>query len=216
MIRYLDRTSGSSGTGLPPPPRTEFEKLAAECAGLIEREVKTLESLVDEFSQFARFPTARLATADLNSIVDGALNLFHGRLEGITVRKDLAAGLPPVKADPELMRRVVANLIDNAAEAMESSMIRQLRVATRAESDGDAVVVEISDSGLGISPQDKERLFLPHFSTKERGTGLGLAIASRIVAEHNGTIRVEDNDPVGTKFLLRFPAAEIVTTAAQS
>ena len=215
MIRYLDRTS-STASGLPAPPRTEFEKLAAECAGLIEREVKTLESLVDEFSQFARFPTARLATADLNSIVSSALNLFQGRLEGITVRKDLAEWLPPVKADPELMRRVVANLIDNAAEAMESSTIRQLRVATRAESDGDAVVVEISDSGLGISPQDKERLFLPHFSTKERGTGLGLAIASRIVAEHNGTIRVEDNEPVGTKFLLRFPAAEIVTTAAQS
>jgi two-component system, NtrC family, nitrogen regulation sensor histidine kinase NtrY len=213
MIRYLDRTS--QDPGLPPASRTEFEKLAAECAGLIEREVKTLESLVDEFSQFARFPTARLAPADLNSIVAGALNLFQDRLEGITVRRDLAAGLPPVKADPELMRRVVANLIDNAAEAMEGSAIRQLRVATRAESEGDAVVVEISDSGHGISPQDKERLFLPHFSTKERGTGLGLAIASRIIAEHNGTIRVEDNLPVGTKFVIRFPAAEIVTSATQ-
>jgi two-component system, NtrC family, nitrogen regulation sensor histidine kinase NtrY len=211
MIRYLDRSASTQ----PPPARTEFEKLAAECADLIEREVKTLESLVDEFSQFARFPTARLAPADLNSIVASALNLFQDRLEGITVRRDLAAGLPPVKADPELMRRVVANLIDNAAEAMESSAIRQLRVATRAESEGDAVVVEISDSGHGISPQDKERLFLPHFSTKERGTGLGLAIASRIIAEHNGTIRVEDNLPVGTKFVIRFPAAEIVTSATQ-
>ncbi len=211
MIRYLDRSASAQ----PPPARTEFEKLAAECADLIEREVKTLESLVDEFSQFARFPTARLAPADMNSIVASALNLFQDRLEGITVRRDLAAGLPPVKADPELMRRVVANLIDNAAEAMESSAIRQLRVATRAESEGDAVVVEISDSGHGISPQDKERLFLPHFSTKERGTGLGLAIASRIIAEHNGTIRVEDNLPVGTKFVIRFPAAEIVTSATQ-
>jgi len=211
MIRFLDR----SATSQPEASRTEFEKLAAECAGLIEREVKTLESLVDEFSQFARFPTARLAPADLNSIVASALNLFQDRLEGITVRRDLAVGLPPVKADPELMRRVVANLIDNAAEAMESSAIRQLRVATRAESEGDAVVVEISDSGHGISPQDKERLFLPHFSTKERGTGLGLAIASRIIAEHNGTIRVEDNLPVGTKFVIRFPAAEIVTSATQ-
>jgi two-component system, NtrC family, nitrogen regulation sensor histidine kinase NtrY len=211
MIRFLDR----SATSQPEASRTEFEKLAAECAGLIEREVKTLESLVDEFSQFARFPTARLAPADLNSIVASALNLFQDRLEGITVRRDLAVGLPPVKADPELMRRVVANLIDNAAEAMESSAIRQLRVATRSESEGDAVVVEISDSGHGISPQDKERLFLPHFSTKERGTGLGLAIASRIIAEHNGTIRVEDNLPVGTKFVIRFPAAEIVTSATQ-
>ena len=88
------------------------------------------------------------------------------------------------------------------------------RVATRAESDGDAVEIEVSDSGHGISPEDKERLFLPHFSTKERGTGLGLAIASRIVAEHNGTIRVEDNLPTGVRFLIRFPAAEVSSTPA--
>ena len=81
-------------------------------------------------------------------------------------------------------------------------------MSTRAESDGDAVEIEISDSGHGISPEDKEKLFLPHFSTKDRGTGLGLAIASRIIAEHNGTIRVEDNLPVGARFLIRFPAAE--------
>jgi two-component system, NtrC family, nitrogen regulation sensor histidine kinase NtrY len=196
--------------------RSEFEKLAAECASLIEREVQTLESLVDEFSQFARFPSARLAPADLNSIVENALALFDGRLEGITVRKELAAALPPVKADPELIRRVLANLIDNAAEAMESSPLRYLRVTTRAESDGDAVEIEISDTGQGIPPADKERLFLPHFSTKERGTGLGLAIANRIVAEHNGTIRVEDNQPTGVRFVIRFPAIEVPAAPAQA
>lgn len=205
LMRYLDKTAA----GKPDTQRTEFEKMAAECAGLIEREVQTLESLVDEFSQFARFPSARLAPADLNPIVTGALELFRGRLDGITVRTDLAADLPPVKADPELLRRVLANLIDNAAEAMEGSAIRQLTLATRAEIDDDAVVIEISDSGQGISPEDKEKLFLPHFSTKHRGTGLGLAIASRIVAEHNGSIRVEDNLPTGAKFVIRFPAAEV-------
>jgi two-component system, NtrC family, nitrogen regulation sensor histidine kinase NtrY len=208
LLRHLDRTASLKSE----TARSEFEKLVAECAGLIEREVQTLESLVDEFSQFARFPAARLASADLNSIVSSALDLFHGRLDGITVKTELAATLPPVKADPELMRRVVANLIDNAAEAMEGSTIRRLRVATRVEGDGDAVEIEISDSGHGISPEDKERLFLPHFSTRERGTGLGLAIASRIIAEHNGTIRVEDNLPSGARFLIRFPAAEVVAT----
>ena len=208
LLRHLERTAPLKNQ----TARSEFEKLVAECAGLIEREVQTLESLVDEFSQFARFPSARLASADLNSIVSSALDLFHGRLDGITVKTELAATLPPVKADPELMRRVVANLIDNAAEAMEGSTIRRLRVATRVEGDGDAVEIEISDSGHGISPEDKERLFLPHFSTRERGTGLGLAIASRIIAEHNGTIRVEDNLPSGARFLIRFPAAEVVAT----
>jgi two-component system, NtrC family, nitrogen regulation sensor histidine kinase NtrY len=205
LLRYLDRSAAAN----PSVQRTEFEKLSAECAGLIEREVQTLESLVDEFSQFARFPAARLTPADMNSIVESALGLFHGRLDGIALSTDLANSLPSVKADPELIRQVVANLIDNAAESMEGSPIRRLRVSTRTESDGDAVVVEISDSGHGISPEDKEKLFLPHFSTKGRGTGLGLAIASRIIAEHNGTIRVEDNIPAGARFLIRFPAAEV-------
>ncbi len=199
LLRQLNRSGA---------PRGEFEKLTAECAGLIEREVQTLESLVDEFSQFARFPSARLGVASVNSIVEGALELFRDRLDGIVLRAELAEGLPPVKADSELLRQVVANLIDNAAEAMEGSPVRRLRVVTRAESDGDAVEIEISDSGHGISPADKGKLFLPHFSTKDRGTGLGLAIASRIVAEHNGTIRVEDNVPMGARFVIRFPAAE--------
>jgi PAS domain S-box-containing protein len=213
LLRHLERTPGARTDGA---ARSEFEKLVAECAGLIEREVQTLESLVDEFSRFARFPSARLAPADVNAIVSSALALFHGRLEGIAVRTDLAASLPPIKADPELLRRVIANLIDNAAEAMEGSAMRQLCVATRTESDGDAIEIEVSDSGHGISAEDKERLFLPHFSTKERGTGLGLAIASQIVTEHNGTIRVEDNLPVGARFLIRFPAAEVVATPAQA
>ena len=207
LLRYLDRASEAN----PGASRTDFEQMASECAALIGREVQTLKSLVDEFSQFARFPSARLAPSDLNQVISSALDLFHGRLEGITVRTNLAPVLPPVKADPELLRRVIANLIDNAAEAMEGSTIRQLTITTRAESDDDAVVVEISDSGHGISPHDKQRLFLPHFSTKDRGTGLGLAIASRIVAEHHGSIRAEDNSPVGTKFVIRFPALEVVT-----
>ena len=204
LLRYLDRTPAAKLGGA----RTEFERLATECAKLIEREVQTLESLVNEFSQFARFPAARLAPADLNAIVTSALDLFRDRLDGVTLRTELAPSLPPVKADPELMRQVIANLIDNAAEAMEGSPLRRLGVATRVDSDGDAVEIEISDSGHGISPADKDRLFLPHFSTKDRGTGLGLAIASRIIAEHNGTIRAEDNLPVGTRFVVRFPAVE--------
>ncbi|HXX70979.1 MAG TPA: ATP-binding protein [Candidatus Acidoferrum sp.] len=208
LLRHLERT-GSARPGL---VRSEFEKLVAECAGLIEREAQTLSSLVSEFSQFARFPAARLGPASVNSIVESALSRFDGRLEGITVSTDLAASLPLVKADPELMGQVIANLIDNAAEAMEGAAIRRLSVRTRAVADGDAVEIEISDSGHGISPEDKERLFLPHFSTKGRGTGLGLAIASRIVAEHNGTIRIEDNAPVGARFVMRFPAVEVAQT----
>ncbi len=206
LRRHLERPT----TG----PRTDFERLVAECACMIEREVGTLESLVDEFSQFARFPAARLAPSDLNAIVESALDVFRGRLEGVVLRTELAASLPPVKADAELLRRVLINLIDNAAEAMEDSTVRKLEVITRSDRDGDAVEIEVADSGHGISPEDKDKLFLPHFSTKERGTGLGLAIASRIVAEHNGTLRVEDNHPAGARMVIRFPTAEVPANSA--
>jgi two-component system nitrogen regulation sensor histidine kinase NtrY len=216
LLRHLDRhpsgqtngnkVAGANGNG---SGGGDLEKLVADCAGLIEREVHTLESLVDAFSQFARFPSARLSAEDLNAIVASAVELFHGRLEGIALKTDLAATLPPVRADRELLRRVVANLIDNAAESMEGSTIRRLRVATRVDAERETVEIEVADSGHGISPEDKEKLFLPHFSTKDRGTGLGLAIASRIIAEHNGTIHVEDNLPTGTKFIIRFPVAEV-------
>jgi signal transduction histidine kinase len=165
--------------------------------------------MVDEFSQFARFPTARLAPADTNEIVTGALAAFGGRLEGITVRTELTAGLPAVKADPELLRRVLVNLIDNAAEAMEGSARKELLLSTSLNGGGETVAIAVSDSGHGISPEDKDKLFLPHFSTKGRGTGLGLAIVGRIIAEHNGTIQVEDNFPVGARFVIQLPVVEV-------
>jgi two-component system nitrogen regulation sensor histidine kinase NtrY len=205
LLRHLGRSSPARRR----EDRSEWPGLVAECAGLIEREVQTLESLVNEFSQFARFPAARLAPADPNAIVAAALDVFHGRLDGIVLHRELAQGLPCVKADGELLRRVVVNLIDNAAEALEGAKLRRITVVTRLAAQGDAIEIEVSDTGHGISPEDKDRLFLPHFSTKERGTGLGLAIASRIVAEHHGTITVHDNQPSGAAFLIRLPAAEV-------
>jgi two-component system, NtrC family, nitrogen regulation sensor histidine kinase NtrY len=209
LKRFLERAE-------PAVPKTELGSLVAECAGLIEREAHTLESLVHEFSQFARFPSARLTPSDINQIVKGALALFQGRLDGVQVSTNLADQLPAVRVDEELLRRVLANLIDNAAEAMEDSKLRRLAVVTRLREEGDAVEIEISDTGHGISPEDKERLFLPHFSTKDRGTGLGLAIASRIVSEHNGSLRVEDNEPVGSRFIIRFPAIETAAVSASA
>jgi len=208
LSRYLDRSkSNPARSATPDPP--ELVRLVGECSSLIEREVTTLESLVSEFSQFARFPTARLSSAFPNEIVGEALAVFDGRLEGIRVRKDLAPNLPAIRADGELLRRVVVNLIDNAAESMEGSSIKELLLRTRFNADRETVEIIVADSGHGISPEDKDRLFLPHFSTKDRGTGLGLAIASRIMAEHHGSIRVEDNSPIGAKFILQLPVTEL-------
>lgn len=204
LMRQLDRSTSGQAAARDP----ELASLIGECAGLIEREVATLKSLVDEFSQFARFPAARLAPLDANAIVSGALDVFTGRLDGVTVRASYQEGLPPVKADAELLRRVLVNLIDNAAEAMEGATVRELNIATQTGRDGEMIEITVADSGHGISPEDKERLFLPHFSTRNRGTGLGLAIASRIISEHGGAIRVEDNSPVGARFVIKLPVAE--------
>ena len=210
MSRYLERNRANPAKNDPP----DLVRLVGECSSLIEREVRALETLVGEFSQFARFPTAKLSPAFPNEIVTDALAIFGGRLEGIHVRTDLAPDLPAIRADGELLRHVVVNLIDNAAESMEGSAVKELLLRTQFNSDRETVEIIVADSGHGISPEDKDRLFLPHFSTKDRGTGLGLAIASRIMAEHHGSIRVEDNYPIGARFILQLPMTEVASAPA--
>jgi signal transduction histidine kinase len=107
----------------------------------------------------------------------------------------------------------VVNLIDNAAEALENASRREIVVSTKVNSEAESVEICVSDTGHGISPEDKDKLFLPHFSTRDRGTGLGLAIAARIVAEHGGIIHVEDNLPAGSRFFVQIPVAELVTAS---
>ena len=183
----------------------ELKRVIQESYSLIQKEVEHLKRLVEEFSQFARFPKAQPVPSNLNQIVESALALFNGRLDGIHVRTDLAEDLPPVPVDADQFRRVFINLIDNAAAAMESSLVKELALATRLDSRREVVEAEISDTGCGVTSEDKEKLFLPYFSTKGRGTGLGLAIVNRIITEHNGTIRVEENRPVGTRFIIELP-----------
>jgi two-component system nitrogen regulation sensor histidine kinase NtrY len=210
LTRFLDRRAPGEITD---PLDPELTRLTQECSRLIEREVATLAQLVNEFSQFVRFPTAKLAPTNANTVIQEAVEVFSGRLDGITLKTSLADNLPPVRADGGLLRSVVVNLIDNAAEALETATLREITVSTSVQNDAETVEICVRDTGHGISPEDKDRLFLPHFSTKNRGTGLGLAIAARIVAEHGGTIHVEDNFPVGSKFLVELPSAEPATAA---
>jgi signal transduction histidine kinase len=142
----------------------------------------------------------------LNEVVTMGMNVFESRLEDIDVHVELAPGLPPVSIDPEQFKRVVVNLVDNAAEAMQDAPRRILSVITRMSPDDNLELV-VEDSGCGITPDEKEKLFLPYFSTKGRGTGLGLAIVSHILAEHGANIRVEDNKPCGARFTIEVPVA---------
>ena len=169
--------------------------------------METVRTLVDEFSTLARFPTAQPRPANVNAIIENTLAMFNGRLDGIHVRTSLAADLPSVMADSEALKRALANLVDNAAEAMQDSLVREIQISTSLIGGHDAVEITVADTGHGVTTELKERLFLPYFSTKKRGTGLGLAIVSRIIEDHHGSIHVEENKPVGTKFVVELPVA---------
>ncbi len=191
----------------------ESSNIIRKCSEVILGCVGTLRTLVDQFSTLAQFPAPQPRPCCMNRIVEEALAMFGGRLEGITVKRSLEPGLPPVLADPDAIRRALANLIDNAAEAMQGSLLRVLGLETARSDDGAAVEVTVSDTGLGLTDEIRERLFLPFYSTKHRGTGLGLSIAAKIVQEHGGAISAESNSPKGARFLIRLPLMELASQA---
>ena len=180
-------------------------EIVHSCSDVITTSVETVRRLVDEFSTLARFPASRPQPAEINEIVQSALSQFDGRLDGIVLSTSLADGLPPVMGDRESLRRALANLVDNAAEAMQGAMLREIRVSTALVASRDAVEITVADTGHGVTRDLKEKLFLPYFSTRKRGTGLGLAIVSRVIEEHHGSIRVEENRPVGARFIIELP-----------
>jgi two-component system nitrogen regulation sensor histidine kinase NtrY len=181
-----------------------FEKVLTEGTRVIVDEVEALKNLVDEFAQFARLPAANLQPAALGDVVDQALSLYDGLFPGLAVERRLAPDLPPLRLDPDQMKRVLINLVDNAVEATGGR--GTILVATEYDRAAGRARLVVADDGRGIAPADRDRLFVPHFSTKKRGSGLGLAIVSRIVQEHLGTVRAEDNPPRGARFVVELPA----------
>ena len=185
------------------------------CSEVISASVESMRGLVDQFASLAQFPTAMPRPADLNTIVENSLALFAGRTQKIRLVRRLGRDLPLVFADPEAMKRALGNLVDNAVEAMQHSLLRELRISTSLLPNG-MVELTVADTGAGLTDEMRERLFLPYFSTKQRGTGLGLAIAAKIIQEHGGTIRAEKNDPAGAKFIVELRAANMGDTGEHS
>jgi two-component system nitrogen regulation sensor histidine kinase NtrY len=198
IIRHLDRNS---------VPDAASVNVMHDCAETISGAVETVRTLVNEFAALASFPTAQPEPSDINSLIESSLAMFNGRLDGIRVHTKLAHDLPRVMADSEAIRRAFANLVDNAAEAMQDAALREINISTSLVTSRDAVEIIVADTGPGVTQDLKEKLFLPYFSTKKRGTGLGLAIVSRIIEEHHGSIRVEENRPMGARFVVELPVA---------
>ena len=182
---------------------TATRALVDECTTAIVTEVESLKGLVDEFSQFARMPAPRATPTDLHGLLDDALGLYRGLFSDVQIRTHFAQSLPKVSADPEQIRRVIINIVDNAIEAVERR--GAIDIETQHDAGNNLVRIVVADNGPGIPAAERDKLFLPYYSTKQRGSGLGLAIVRRIVAEHGGSIDVSDNTPRGTRFAIELP-----------
>jgi two-component system nitrogen regulation sensor histidine kinase NtrY len=198
--------------------RKKFSEGSPDLAGVvddstqtIEREVSGLKKLVDEFSLYARMPGAKPEPVDFASVIESVVALYSVH-PSIRWRLDVAPDLGVVRVDPEQMRRALINLIDNAIAAMGGA--GEISIAARPFAGPGSLRVEVSDRGPGIPVPVRETLFTPYVSTKPKGTGLGLAIVQRVVAEHHGTIRVEDAPEGGARFVIEIPAENAVALRA--
>jgi nitrogen fixation/metabolism regulation signal transduction histidine kinase len=188
-----------------PAPSPRVGSVIQECVAAIVDEVSSLKNLVDEFVRFARLPAVARGPASIGDLVDRTLALYEGRLEGIEVAVDIPKDFPEALIDVMQMKRVLVNLIDNALEALEGEPQKSLRIICGLTRGGSMARLTIEDTGRGVAPEDRERLFKPYFSTRKNGFGLGLAIVSRVVADHGGYIDVEPNAPRGTRFIIELP-----------
>ena len=195
----------------------QTQALVIECTDAIITEVEALKGLVDEFAQFARMRGPRMVPADLNQLIEDTLTLYEGVLQQGHVRleRQLASSLPAVRIDGEQIRQVIINLADNALEALggATAPLRPsgdrplIIVMTIHDARNSLVRLLVSDNGPGVPASERDKLFMPYYSTKGRGSGLGLAIVRRILVEHGGGVEVTEAQPTGTTFTVELPVA---------
>jgi len=183
------------------------EDVFEECTRTIVKQVEDLKALVNEFSSFARLPAGQHRSEDLNGLVEEAVVLFregHRRIR-FDVRMD--PKVPSLMLDREGIKRALINMLDNAVAACGNGHGQgaRIEITTSYLRSLGLVRLELADNGSGMTPEVKARLFEPYFSTKKEGTGLGLAIVSAIFSDHRAFIRVRDNEPRGSRFIVEFP-----------
>jgi two-component system nitrogen regulation sensor histidine kinase NtrY len=181
------------------------QRLVTECTETIIQEVDALKRLVDEFSRFARMPALAPRPTDIRPVIEAVASLYRESHPALRLTTHYPDTLPLAEVDPDHIKRAVLNLVDNAVAAVAGAGHVEVEILPARE--GTSIQIAVSDDGPGIGAEDRERLFLPYFSTKTNGMGLGLPIVSEIVMEHGGTIRVEDNLPRGSRFVIDLPVA---------
>jgi two-component system nitrogen regulation sensor histidine kinase NtrY len=183
----------------------DFDEVFDECTNTIITQVEALKGLLDEFSTFARMPESNPTPTDLPQLVEEVLHLYRGAHRSIQVTLSCDPAIGKVNLDGEQMKRALINLVENAIEAMDGQ--GRVDIVTSLDTRHQRVCIEVHDTGPGIPPALRDKLFLPYFTTKRGGSGLGLAIVNRIVADHSGRISVRDNTPRGSIFAIELPAA---------
>jgi signal transduction histidine kinase len=201
-IETLQRAAERAGNG--EVDRATFQKLFTELTDTILEEVRALRNIVDEFSAFARMPRPQLAPVQVNDVVDRVLALHESQAGPVRIERALAADLPLVQADSDLLARALGNLTRNALEAMPSGGL--LRIETRRGPRG--VEIAVTDSGPGLNAEQQAQLFKPYFTTRAGGTGLGLAIVQGIVSDHRGFVEVTTAPGAGSTFTIVLPASD--------
>ncbi|MBM4123859.1 MAG: HAMP domain-containing protein [Nitrospira sp.] len=181
----------------------DFDGIFDESTQVIVNEVTSLKRMVDEFSKFARMPSPQMARESLDEVIRKVVALYSGAHREIEFQVNLDETMPPLNLDREQMNRVFVNLFDNAVQAMNQK--GRLSVTTQYDAKRHRAVVTVADDGMGINPEDQDKLFVPYFSRKRTGTGLGLAIVQRIITDHDGQIRAANNVPKGAVFTFELP-----------
>ncbi len=191
--------------------RPEEKRILEEATSTIIQEVDGLKQLVDEFSRFARMPALSLKPTDIGRLLETVVVLYRDSHPGLSIKSAFSPDLPLCEVDPDQIKRAVLNLVDNAVEAVGQT--GEVSVETTWLSEAGHARITVADDGPGIAPEDKDKLFVPYFSTKVTGMGLGLPIVHQIVTDHGGTIRVEDNVPRGSRFVIDLHAERATAPA---
>jgi nitrogen fixation/metabolism regulation signal transduction histidine kinase len=184
----------------------QFEEVFRESSRTLLAEISNLKAIIGRFSEFSKMPQPQLQQVQVNDVIRGVAQLFRAQLEApgrarIHCELQLDQRIEPVEADPELLHRAISNLVLNAMDAMPHGGTLTLR--TRSEDN--KVMIDVADTGSGLTTEECERIFTPYYTSKQHGTGLGLAIVQSVVSDHGGRICVESPPGRGTTFVIELP-----------
>jgi two-component system, NtrC family, nitrogen regulation sensor histidine kinase NtrY len=184
----------------------QFEEVFRESSQTLLAEISNLKTIIGRFSEFSKMPQPKLESVQVNDLLRGVAQLFQAQLQApertaITCKLELAENLDPIAVDPELLHRAISNLVLNAMDAMPQGGT----ITLRSSRDDGKVMIEVADTGTGLTPEECERIFTPYYTSKQHGTGLGLAIVQSVISDHGGRISVRSQAGRGTTFIIELP-----------